>query len=130
MLHIRNIKKNLRKLARNRVLYVRPISGSTKPASLGGTLPLTQRVGGLQSPKLQAASPGGPRPHARTRLQAAGSMQTTSCRQQATSVQATSNRPQGHKLQARVGGSRPQARAPRSLHKVLCSKDRGPSAGS
>ena len=58
---------------------------------------------------------GGPRPQARTRPQA-------------TSAQGTSNKLTSHKQHV-VGGSRPQARAPRSLHKVLCQKAQGPLAG-
>ena len=57
---------------------------------------------------------GGPRPQARTRPQA-------------TSAQGTSNKLIGHKPQA-WGGSRPQARGSRSLHKVLQPSDRGPLA--
>ena len=48
---------------------------------------------------------GGPRPQARNSPQA-------------TSAQGTSNKLIGHKPQA-WGGSRPQARGSRSLHKVL-----------
>ena len=81
MLHIRNIKKNLRKLARNRVLYVRPISGSTKPASYKQQA----RVGPahMHAPgyKLQAAC----------RPQAAGS-KLQAFKPQATGRKATSYR--------------------------------------
>ena len=57
---------------------------------------------------------GGPRPQACTRPQA-------------TSAQGTSNKLTSHKPQA-WGGSRPQARGSRSLHKVLQPSDRGPLA--